>query len=72
VDGGGGTSGNGALGLAATIGQPDAGTLSGSDFILDGGFRMGVSTVQEDPIFSDGFETGDTSRWSNQHPSSYR
>ncbi len=38
VDGGGGTSGGGGFVLRGTIGQPDAGDLSGGDFTLRGGF----------------------------------
>ena len=39
VDGGGTTSGTGGVyALAGTIGQPDAGTLSGGAYTLDGGF----------------------------------
>jgi len=41
IDGGGGTSGNGDFVLNATIGQPDAGTMTGGDFILVGGFWSG-------------------------------
>ena len=38
VDGGGGTSTGGVLSLQGTIGQPDAGTLVGGSFVLQGGF----------------------------------
>ena len=38
VDGGGGTSTGGQLGLSGTAGQPDAGIMSGSGYILYGGF----------------------------------
>ncbi len=38
VDGGGGTSANGAYALSGTLGQPDAGTLSGGGYTLGGGF----------------------------------
>lgn len=37
VDGGGGADG-GAYALSGTIGQPDAGLLSGGDYALSGGF----------------------------------
>jgi hypothetical protein len=40
VDGGGGSSENGAYTLVGTIGQPDAGALSG------GGFQGGVAPVE--------------------------
>lgn len=38
VDGGGGTSSGGGFVLEGTIGQPDAGTMSGGTFELTGGF----------------------------------
>ena len=42
VDGGGATfSGGGDYDLGGTVGQPDAGTLSGGDFTLGGGFWGG-------------------------------
>jgi len=41
VDGGGtAASEGGEFSLASTIGQPDAGTLSGGEFALSGGFQM--------------------------------
>ncbi len=42
MDGGGGVSTGGAFQLAGTIGQPDAGALSGGRFDLDGGFWAGA------------------------------
>ena len=45
IDGGGGTSTNGQYSLSGTIGQPDAGTLSGGGFTVQGGFWAGVSEV---------------------------
>ena len=41
VDGGGGTSTGGGFELSGTIGQPDAGAMSGGDFTLEGGFWPG-------------------------------
>ena len=38
VDGGGGTSSGGAFSLSGSIGQPDAGRLSGGTYTLNGGF----------------------------------
>jgi hypothetical protein len=38
VSGGGGTSTNGQYSLSGTIGQPDAGVMSGGNFELQGGF----------------------------------
>jgi hypothetical protein len=45
VDSGGGTSGsaNGSYTLRGTIGQPDAGVLSGDDYTLTGGFWGGAA-----------------------------
>ncbi len=46
IDGGGGTrSTGGAFGVGGTIGQPDAGRLSGSIFTLLGGFWSGGGAV---------------------------
>lgn len=42
VDGGGGTSTGGTYSLSGTIGQPDAGVMSGGTFSLVGGFWGGV------------------------------
>lgn len=38
IDGGGGTSSNGNYVLRGTIGQPDAGQISGGDYTVTGGF----------------------------------
>jgi hypothetical protein len=38
VDAGGGTSQGGSYTLSGTIGQPDADSLTGGDYRLDGGF----------------------------------
>ena len=44
VDGGGAMdTGGGAYSLSGTIGQADAGTLSGSGYTLSGGFWGGIS-----------------------------
>ncbi|MFQ5398455.1 MAG: hypothetical protein ACE5E7_02535 [Anaerolineae bacterium] len=43
VDGGGGNSSGGSYTLNGTIGQPDAGGMSGGTFDLAGGFWGGVS-----------------------------
>ncbi len=59
VDGGGGTSTGGVFVLNGTIGQPDAGTLSGGGFELRGGFRQALGSACGDcPTDSDG--SGDT------------
>jgi len=46
VDGGGGTSTGGVYSVTGTIGQPDAGHLSGGDYSLDGGFWGLIAAVQ--------------------------
>ena len=45
IDGGGGTSTGCVYSVTGTIGQPDAGTMSGGNFTLIGGF-WGVVAVQ--------------------------
>jgi hypothetical protein len=45
IDGGGGTSTGGVYSITGTIGQPDAGAMSGGNFTLVGGF-WGVAAVQ--------------------------
>ncbi len=42
VDGGGGESTGGGFALAGTVGQPDAGALSGGAYALVGGFWSGA------------------------------
>jgi hypothetical protein len=42
LDGGGGTSSGGSFTLTGTIGQPDAETLSGGNYTLQGGFWPGI------------------------------
>jgi hypothetical protein len=46
VSGGGGTSTNGQYSVSGTIGQPDAGTMSGGSYTLTGGFWGIVAPVQ--------------------------
>jgi hypothetical protein len=38
IDGGGGTSTGGVFSVTGTIGQPDAGKISGGSYSIDGGF----------------------------------
>jgi hypothetical protein len=45
TDGGGGTSTGGVYSVSGTIGQPDAGTMSGGSFTLQGGFWGVVAAV---------------------------
>ena len=46
IDGGGGTSTGGVYSLSGTIGQPDAGRMTGAGYALDGGFWGFVGTIQ--------------------------
>jgi hypothetical protein len=46
IDGGGGTSANAQYSLSGTIGQPDAGQMSGSNYTLQGGFGGVVAAIQ--------------------------
>ena len=46
VDGGGGTSTGGVYSVSVTIGQPDAGTMSGGNYSLAGGFWSLLSVMQ--------------------------
>ncbi len=46
IDGGGGTSTGGVYSVSGTIGQPDAGAMSGGNFTLVGGFWGVVAAVQ--------------------------
>ena len=45
IDGGGGNSTGGVYSVSGTIGQPDAGRLSGGNFTLDGGFWGIIAAV---------------------------
>lgn len=46
VDGGGGTSTGGVYSVSGSIGQPDAGGMSGGNYSLDGGYWAIVSAIQ--------------------------
>lgn len=46
IDGGGGTSTGGVFSVSGTIGQPDAGVMSGGNFTVQGGFWGGIVAVQ--------------------------
>ncbi len=46
IDGGGGTSTGGLYSISGTIGQPDAGTMSGGNFSLAGGFWGIIDVIQ--------------------------
>jgi hypothetical protein len=46
IDGGGGTSTGGVYSVSGSIGQPDAGHMSGGNYSIDGGFWGIVAAVQ--------------------------
>jgi len=46
IDGGGGTSTGGIYSVSGTIGQPDAGALTGNGFSLTGGFWALPAAIQ--------------------------
>jgi len=46
IDGGGGTSTGGVYSVSGTIGQPDAGTMSGGSYSLVGGFWGAIVAIQ--------------------------
>src|SRR5437867_7188408 len=46
IDGGGGTSTGGVYSVTGTIGQADAGHMSGGNFTLDGGFWSIIAAIQ--------------------------
>ena len=46
IDGGGGTSTGGVYAISGTVGQPDAGAMSGGNYFLAGGFWGIVSAIQ--------------------------
>lgn len=54
VDGGGGTSTGGVYAVSGTVGQPDAGTMSGGTYTLNGGFWGIIAAVQTEgaPLLS--------------------
>ena len=46
IDGGGGTSTGGVYSVSGTIGQPDAGRMTGGNYSIDGGFWGIIAAVQ--------------------------
>jgi hypothetical protein len=46
IGGGGGTSTGGVYSVSGTLGQPDAGRMSGGSFTMEGGFWSVVAAVQ--------------------------
>ena len=67
LDAGGGESLGGGFRVLGTLGQPDAAVLSGpgSGYTLVGGLR---GRLADFALFRDGFESGDSSRWSATIP----
>jgi len=51
VDGGGASVTAGDLTLSGTIGQPDAGLLTGSEYSLGGGFWVGGALAADHAIY---------------------
>jgi hypothetical protein len=51
IDGGGGASAGGGYSVTGTIGQPDAGTMSGGRFSVEGGFWGGVEPFAVPQLF---------------------
>jgi len=51
VDGGGGSAGGTGYRLSGTLGQPDAGRLTGGAFTLGGGFWCGGATAVDRQIY---------------------
>jgi hypothetical protein len=46
IDGGGGASTGGVYSVSGTIGQPDAGQMSGGNYTIEGGFWGMIAAVQ--------------------------
>jgi hypothetical protein len=67
LDAGGGASSGGEFQLLGTIGQPDAAVVSdaATGYTLVGGLR---GRLTDFALFRDGFESGDSSRWSATIP----
>jgi hypothetical protein len=47
VDGGGGTTSGGTCEITGTIGQPDAGSVSAGNYVIEGGFWSDLEAVPE-------------------------
>ena len=60
VDGGGGTSTGGVYTVSGTVGQPDAGQMSGGNFTLEGGFWSVIAAILTPgaPLLSVAFTNG--------------
>lgn len=51
ADSGGGSSSGGSYSLSGTIGQPDAGLLTGGQYTLGGGFWAGGAWTPENRLY---------------------
>ncbi len=71
IDGGGGTSTGGVYSVTGTIGQPDAGRMSGGNYSVDGGFWGIIAVVQMPgaPTLSISLTTTNTATVSWLYPS---
>jgi len=71
IDGGGGTRTGGVYSVTGTIGQPDAGHMSGGDYSLDAGFWGVIAAVQMPgaPLLSVSLTTTNTVLVSWPYPS---
>lgn len=56
ADGGGQHSQGTRFAIEGSLGQPDAGMLTGNRFAIDGGFWRPSATTHTDSIFANGFE----------------
>ena len=50
IDGGGGSSSGGTYSISGTIGQPDAGRMSGGNYVIEGGFWGGIIAIQQEGV----------------------
>jgi hypothetical protein len=71
IDGGGGTSTGGVYSVSGTIGQPDAGAMSGGPYTLQGGFWGIYAAVQtpDSPLLTVQLTATNTIRIAWEHPS---
>jgi hypothetical protein len=71
IDGGGGTSTGGVYSVSGTVGQPEAGRMSGGPFTLEGGFWPGVivpSAGEAPSLFIQASSDSVTLSWSPATP----
>ena len=68
IDGGGGSCTGGAYAVSGTIGQPDAGKLSGESYTLEGGFWNSADAGQMPALFITRSGTGAMISWTPNSP----